>query len=89
MRRLSSCQKMYFRYVPQPEGHGGAIYPVSRELGVSAGQPTARETSVLYPTCSAPASPHYAQLFLRSSSDRVLTLYSNLPKRWIDLNRGQ
>jgi len=41
---------------------------------------TARETSVLYPTCSAPASPHCAQLFLRSRSDRVLTLFGHLLK---------
>ena len=32
----------------------------------------------LYPTCSAPILSYWAELFLRSSSDRVLTLHSNL-----------
>jgi hypothetical protein len=44
-------------------------------------RPPAASFKPLYPTCSAQASPHYAQLFLRSSSDRVLTF--NVQVEWI------
>jgi hypothetical protein len=46
---------------------GGSLPPISVPPG----------RSVPYPTCSAQVSPHYAQPFLRSSSDRVLTFHGN------------
>jgi hypothetical protein len=39
----------------------------------------------VYPTSSAQASPHYAQLFLRSSSDRVLTFYGRVTGRVLEV----